>query len=373
MTGHISNSHNLKDDFESFFERSPCGFVTAEGRARIIRCNKRFAGWLGYEPAELVNMKFSDLLTISGKIFYETHLTPLLRMQGYFEEAALELVSKSGTRIQFLVNAAEERDETDKPLFVRLALFKATHRRLLEQNLQNAKDTAEGSLKTERENSDLREQFIAVLGHDLRNPLGAIGSGADLLLRTELTPRQKSVTEMMRTSAMRMGELIENVMDFARSRLGGGLVVIIKPIELTPALIHTVDELKSAWPDREIKTNFALSSRVDCDPDRICQLLSNLVANAVTHGAADEPIVIFAAIEDEMFVLSVSNGGKPIPPELQAVLFQPFTREKSRPSQQGLGLGLFIAAEIALAHDASLDFASTEQQTRFEFRMKASR
>ena len=362
--------HNFQDDYDRFFEKSPCGFVTAEGRAKIIKCNARFANWLGYEPSELVGTKFSDLLTLPGKIFYETHLAPLLRMTGTFEEAALELVSKTGNRVHFLVNAGEERDETGAPMFVRLALFKATDRRLLEQNLQIAKRQAEHSLSTERETSVIREQFIAVLGHDLRNPLGAMISGTQLLARTDLNARQRTVVEMMQSSAARMGELIENVMDFARTRLGGGMGVTRDTVDLSPALSHAVDELCLTFPKRDIRTDIAPGLMVHCDPARITQLLSNLVANAVTHGSADQPIIVEAGIDGNDFVLAVANGGQPISPELQAVLFQPFTREKARPSQNGLGLGLYIASEIARAHDGRLDVTSSEVETRFTLRMK---
>ncbi len=364
-----SPSHNFEDSYDSFFEKSPCGFVTAEGRARILRCNTRFAGWLGYEPSELVGRKFSDLLTISGKIFYETHLAPLLRMQGFFEEAALELVSKTGERVHFLVNAGEERDDTGKPLFVRMALFKATDRRLLEQNLQIAKRAAENSLESERETSVLREQFIAVLGHDLRNPLGAIISGTQLLARSTLDGRQQAVVALIRQSTTRMGELIENVMDFARSRLGGGLGVDLRPTDLAPALTHTVDEIRTAWPDRDLRTDIVLPDPVTCDAARMTQLLSNLVANAVTHGATDKPIIVTASVAGQAFELAVCNGGTPIPADLIAVLFHPFTREKARPSQNGLGLGLYIAAEIARTHGGTLEADSNAERTRFVFRM----
>ncbi len=363
--------HNFQDNYDRFFEKSPCGFVTAEGRAKIIKCNQRFANWLGYEPSELVGTKFSDLLTLPGKIFYETHLAPLLRMTGAFEEAALELVSKSGDRVHFLVNAGEERDETGAPMFVRLALFKATDRRLLEQNLQIAKQQAEHSLADERETSVIREQFIAVLGHDLRNPLGAMISGTQLLARTELDARQRSVVEMMRSSAERMGELIENVMDFARARLGGGMGLVRDTADLAPALIHAVNEVRSASHGRDIRTGIPPGLIVHCDQARISQLLSNLVANAVTHGSADQPIIVEAGIDGDDFVLAVANGGRPIPPELQAVLFQPFTREKARPSQNGLGLGLYIASEIARAHEGRLEVTSSDVETRFTLHMTA--
>ncbi len=367
----VPPGHNLADDYDRFFEQSPCGFVTAEGRARIIRANARFAAWLGYAPDELAGMRFSDLLTISGKILYETHLAPLLRMQGFYEEAALELVGKDGRRVHFLVNAAEERDDTGAVLFIRMALFRATDRRLLEQNLAIAKQTAETNLEAERENAALREQFIAVLGHDLRNPLGAIISGVHLLERSSLDARQQSITDMMRASAARMGELITNVMDFARSRLGGGMGVDRRPTDLGPVLVHAVDELRSAAPGRDIRTEIDLPGAVDCDPARVSQLLSNLLANAVVHGDASQPIVVSASVHDGLFELAVVNGGRPIPPELIAVLFQPFTREKARPSQNGLGLGLFIASEIARAHDGTLNVKSSDAETRFVFRMKA--
>jgi sigma-B regulation protein RsbU (phosphoserine phosphatase) len=361
--------HNIRDDFDSFFERSPCGFVTAEGRAKILKCNARFAGWLGYRPDELVGRKFSDLLTISGKIFYETHLAPLLRMQGFYEEAALELVAKNGDRVQFLVNAGEERDETGNPIFVRLALFRATDRRLLEKNLQVAKQQAESSLASERETSVFREQFIAVLGHDLRNPLSAIVSGVQVLIRSDLNARQLSVVDMMRSSASRMGELIENVMDFARARLGGGMAVERRTVDLAPPIAHAVEELKSAFPGHDFQTHIDVPLPVDCDPARIIQLLSNLIANAVTHGAADQPVVISAKIVAATFELSVANGGRPIPPDLLAVLFQPFTREKAQPSQNGLGLGLYIASEIAKAHGGTLDVTSSDIETRFTLKL----
>ncbi|ESQ79200.1 PAS domain-containing sensor histidine kinase [Asticcacaulis sp. YBE204] len=364
-----SNWHNFQDSYESFFENSPCGFVTAEGRAKIVKCNARFAGWLGYEAGELVGKRFSDLMTVSGKVFYETHLAPLLRMQGYFEEAALELVSKTGERVHFLINAAEERDDAGKPLFVRLALFRATDRRLLEQNLQMAKLAAESSLAAERDASVFREQFIAVLGHDLRNPLGAISSGSQLLARSTLDTRQQSIVTMMQTSAARMAELIENVMDFARTRLGGGLGIERRPDDLGPRLVHTVDELRSAFPDRDIRTAIDLPSPINCDAARLTQLLSNLVANAVSHGSKDQAIHVSAQVFDGAFELAVANGGRPIPAELLAVLFQPFTREQARPSQNGLGLGLYIAAEIARGHGGELSVTSTDTETRFAFRM----
>ena len=119
-------------------------------------------------------------------------------------------------------------------------------------------------------------------------------------------------------------------------------------------------------------TDFAIDRPVDCDPARIGQLAANLIMNAVTHGAPGMPIEVSASTDEEAFTFSVANGGIPIPPEARAQLFQPFFRGAIRRSQHGLGLGLFIVSEIAKAHGGTMDVASSEDETRFTFKMPLS-
>jgi signal transduction histidine kinase len=135
---------------------------------------------------------------------------------------------------------------------------------------------------------------------------------------------------------------------------------------------QVINELRSAWPERVVKPRFELTHPVNCDRARIAQLLSNLLGNALTHGAADEPIEVIATTEDNTFELCVTNKGDPIPPATLDRLFQPFFRVAARPGQQGLGLGLYIASEIAHAHEGALTVTSTTDQTRFTFRMPIS-
>lgn len=367
MTSVVSDA--LEEDFDDFFEWSLCGFLTLCPKGNILRANYRIAQWLGRSVEELKGARFSELLTIGGKIYYETHLFPLLRMQGHFDEVAVELACVDGKRLQVFVNAYERRNESGQPHFVRMNVYKASDRQIYEQNLRAAKTTAEQNLLTERETSVLREQFIAVLGHDLRNPVGAITSGAMLLGRSSLAERDKAIVAMMGDSAARMIELIENVMDFARSRMGDGIAVSLQPTLMEPVLLHVVQELRSAWPNRTIETKFALSESVTCDAARISQLLSNLLANALTHGAKESPVYIQAFAFAGAFELSVSNGGTPIPLAALETLFEPFTREDAHASQNGLGLGLYIASEIARAHKGKLSATSTAEETRFTFSM----
>ncbi len=228
---------------------------------------------------------------------------------------------------------------------------------------------SDARLLDEKRASELREQFIAVLGHDLRNPLASIDGGMRLIGKTPLTPRATELVGMIQTSVRRMAGLIDNVLDFAHGRLGGGLAATRQPVLLGPALEHVVTELRTAHPGRTIETEFSLDAPVDADPARLGQLLSNLLANALTHGAANRPVTVRALTRDGVFQLSVANHGEPISAAAMERLFQPFERGAVRPSLQGLGLGLYISAEIARAHGGALEVASTPEETRFTFRM----
>jgi sigma-B regulation protein RsbU (phosphoserine phosphatase) len=168
-----------------------------------------------------------------------------------------------------------------------------------------------------------------------------------------------------------MGELVNNIMDFARTRLGEGIIINRQDIILEPVLQQVVAEMKLIYPKIEITTLFAIIEPVNCDSDRIAQLLSNLLANAIKHGDPDSPVYIHAFSSKGNLEISVSNKGVPIPEDLHDYLFTPFTREVNRPSQHGLGLGLYISSEIARAHNAILSFNSSAKETRFTFRMKS--
>ena len=230
--------------------------------------------------------------------------------------------------------------------------------------------SSEAALFSERQSSELREQFIAVLGHDLRNPLASISAGATLLAKQRLEGKARTIIPLMQKSVVRMANLIDNVLDLARGRLAGGLKVDRDRDEpLAPALLQVVDELRSAWPDRPIEVEMNLDAPVDCDPPRIAQLLSNLLANALVHGTG--PVQVRAVSSNGELELAVANGGAPIPPEMMARIFQPYYRVAADGNRRGLGIGLYIASEIARAHGGSLSVASDAAETRFVLKVPA--
>jgi len=220
-------------------------------------------------------------------------------------------------------------------------------------------------LDQERQGSELREQFIAVLGHDLRNPLASLDAGTRMLQRTATDDKTKSVLTLMRSSISRMSGLIDNVLDFARGRMGGGFAIEqADRVPLRPVMEHVIAELSMAHPDRRISADLT-DVPVRCDEGRIGQMLSNLLSNALTHGAEDGEIRVCSEIVNDRFALSVCNAGEPIPQEKISELFKPFFRGAANSSQQGLGLGLYIVAEITKAHNGTLSVTSTPEETCF--------
>ena len=367
----LSSDSLPTEDLVDLYENAPCGYISLSPDARIVKLNRRLANWLGWPPDELVGKSIHDLLSFGGRIAFETHLAPLLRMQGHVDELALDMLHRDGSKIPIIANAAEKRDGDGRHLFTRLTLFRAVDRRSYERGLIEARDRAQAAAEDEHETSMLREQFIAVLGHDLRNPLAALAAGVRMLgEREELSGRGRLVVKEMSASITRATALVTNLLDLARGRLGGGLALHRNAAEpLAPVLEHVVSEMRAIAPDREIVTDLAISQPVDCDPGRIAQLASNLVANALTHGAPGVPVEVEARTGDGCFTLSVTNGGVPIPPEARGQLFEPFFRGERRLSQQGLGLGLFIVSEIAKSHSGEIDVVSTDELTRFTFSM----
>jgi sigma-B regulation protein RsbU (phosphoserine phosphatase) len=367
-----SRSESPSEEFEDLFENAPCGYLVLSSDGRIAKVNQTLCTWTGYSHSHFAGKRVHHFLNMAGRIYYETHIAPLLRMQGFFNEFALDFVTERGERLPVIANAVEQRTPEGTLLSTRLVVIRATDRRRYERELVDARASVTESLKSERETAQLREQFIAVLGHDLRNPLAAISAGARILQRSGALRGHKElrVLDMINSTVTRMSDLIDNVLDFARGRLGGGLTLIRDANRLLePMLEQVIDELRTASPGRIIETSIAITEPVDCDRTRIGQLVSNLIGNALTHGAPDKPVRVGARTEGGIFEVWIANAGEPIPESAMHKLFEPFFRGDVHDSRQGLGLGLHIASQIAQAHGGKLAVTSTPEETRFVFTM----
>ncbi len=228
---------------------------------------------------------------------------------------------------------------------------------------------SEAALATAHQHADLQSQFVAVLGHDLRNPLSAVQTGAKMLLGMGLEERAAHIAEVVDRSATRMTGLIDNVLDFARSRLGGGLSLTRREkTDLRGMLEQVIAEMRTVRPDRTIHSEITVTEGVFCDRARIGQLFSNLLSNALTHGAAESPVWVRATTAAGL-ELSVVNLGPPIAPDSLKRLFQPFARGGDQSRVQGRGRRPDNAAHKPPPPPRQLVAGATAAETRFTFRM----
>jgi len=233
--------------------------------------------------------------------------------------------------------------------------------------------SADAMLRKEKETAGLREQFIAVLCHDLRNPLSTVNATAEWLVRRPSEPEVVAAGQRLRRTVSRMTGLIGDMMDFARGQFGAGIAMSIETVELLDThLFAVVDELIVANPTRVIVSDISVAPSVQVDLRRMQQLLSNLLGNALTHGAQDQPIRVDVSHVQDILSISVTNGGNPIPEHLLPRLFEPYWRSPGSQLGGGLGLGLFICHQIAIAHGGTLEVRSSlEGGTTFCARLPA--
>jgi signal transduction histidine kinase len=298
---------------------------------------------------------------------YRDHHTP--RIYNIESYVSVPIVRRDGTYFGNLCaidpNPAQVSDPRTVHLFTSLAEMIA-----IELSNDDEHTRSELEVRIQREHSDLREQFIAVLGHDLRNPLQAVASAAEILVRRP-DASDKKLGERLRGSTHRMAGLVDNLLDLARARLGSGIGVEIRKADsLATMLRGVVDEIRTAHPEVDIRESIDVDLPVACDPGRLQQLLSNMLGNAHHHGASGKPVTVDVHVKDAVLEISVGNGGEGIAEEDLSKIFQPYWRPVTSKPGGGLGLGLYICSEIVKAHAGTLHATSSaEQGTRFTARI----
>jgi len=221
-------------------------------------------------------------------------------------------------------------------------------------------------LEQRTETLRFNEMFTAVLGHDLRNPLNAIVASAHLLQRQSDSIQVKETAARILSSGKRMSRMIEDMIDLARSRLGGGIPLKQGPTDLLALAQRVVGEHRTAFPDRRIELSGEGNLTGNWDGDRLAQVVSNLVGNALQHGEDHTSVgVLLDGRDPDRVVISVDNAGS-IRPDLIPHIFEPFRGgERGHTAGEGLGLGLYIVKQIVQAHRGAVEVSCPENRTVF--------
>ncbi|HEX8615744.1 MAG TPA: ATP-binding protein [Telluria sp.] len=358
------------------FDDAACGLMTTDTGGRILRANRTILAWLGFTEAEMTSgMRLQDLLSVGGRVFHQTHCAPLLQLQGSVSEVQVDLVRKDRSRVPALINIARRRAGVG---FVdQVAIFIANDRRAYERELLRARAAAEAALaaqsgaeaKLREANEQLsladrrKDEFLATLAHELRNPLAPMRSGVDLLKMTMggNAPHRRMV-DMFDRQLRHMSHLVDDLMEAARISQGK-LVLRLEPVRLGEIVQAAVADLQARIDAAGHALTLAVPAApltVQGDPTRLTQMLVNLLTNACKYTPPGGRLALELREEDGAAVIAISDSGIGIPPEALESVFHMFSQLEPalKRSHGGLGIGLALVKGLVELHQGSICAAS---------------
>ena len=353
----MGNREPPKESAEELYENAPCGYLSTFPDGTIVRINGTILAWTGYQREDLLaGRRFQDLLTPAGKIYYETHYAPLLRMQGFVNEVAFDLVRADGGRLPVLVNSVQKRDAAGEPLLHRTTVFDATDRRRYERELLLARRKAEEAARA-------KADLLAMIGHDVRNPLAAILAGIRLLERTSPTPEQRKYLDILRATSENLLSLTGDLLDLGRVEAGAA-PLDEKGFDPRELVCGVVAGLAAKAEENGLAVRVEVEERVPRrlvgDPGKIGQVLSNLVGNAIKfteEGSVEVTVRAGEVLPDAAAVeFGVRDTGVGIAREHLTRIFEAYAQADRGIGARygGTGLGLAISRRLVELHGGEL-------------------
>jgi PAS domain S-box-containing protein len=348
-------TRNLAQGFEHLIEAAPLPIVSFDLEGKVRIWNRAAEQISGYSRGETIGQM--DPTRIDERSQEEgLELHARARSTGTIVVAEVRRKRKDGTHLELSLSIAPLRDP--------LGAVSGTI--AIAADVTERKRSQEEALRTAR----FREQFVGIVGHDLRNPLSAIVTAAQLLIRHGSLPERHSrAVSRILSSGDRMARMIDDLLDFTRSRLGGGFPIARRRVDLAELCAQVIEELELAYPERSVELHRDGDAWGSWDPDRLAQVVSNLIGNALQHSPENAIVRVDLRDRGDRVELETCNEGPPIPPEVLPHIFEPGRRGPSgrgRAASNGLGLGLYIVQQIVLAHDGSISVRSShEEGTRF--------
>lgn len=367
----------LEEISEDLYENGPCGYLFMLPSGVIIRANQTFLSWTGYERDALLGRRLQELFTVPGKIFYDTHYAPLLRMQGFVNELAFDLVCADGRQLPILLNSSLKRNAAGEPLLISAAIFDATDRRAYERELLRARQEAERASK-------IKADLLSMISHDIRTPVSAMVTALQLLERVESSPQQHKPLRILKSASTNLLNLLNEVLDFSKIE-AGKVVLEEKPFSIRDSLEDLLLTLRPKAEEKGLQVQLELGADVPAevvgDEVKIGQVVGNLLTNAIKfteEGQVRLALGVSERSSDTATVrFSVSDTGIGIPQERLHYIFDEFTQvsEETGRKYGGTGLGLAICKRLLELYGSEMRVISREGEGStfsFELRLKLS-
>ena len=351
----------LEESAEDLYEHAPCGYLSTLPDGTIVKINQTLVDWLGRARESLLGgTRFQAVLAIGSRIYYETHYAPLMQMQGFANEIAFDLVAGDGRVLPVLMNARQRRDADGTPLVNRITLFDATDRRRYERELLLARRKAEQVAKD-------KAALIAMLSHDIRNPLNAIMGVVQLLDRGELNPQQRRFVQLLRSSSENMLNLLNHVLELSRAE-SSSFALAETPFDLHTLVGDAVATFDAAAREKGLTVRASVAGDIPTlllgDPLAIGQILANLLGNAVkfTEQGGIEVVVRAKDFATDAVTVSfaVTDTGIGISPDRVGKIFNEFTQASYDTAVRfgGSGLGLTITRKLLALYGSTVQVDS---------------
>ncbi|WP_375754973.1 ATP-binding protein [Corallococcus exercitus] len=363
-----------EDSAEELYEHAPCGYLSTSPEGRIIKVNQTFLTWTGYSREALLGGKrFSELLTVAGRIFHETHYAPLLQMQGFVHELSLDLVCADGRPLPALINSVQKRDALGRPRSVRTTLFNMTDRKRYERELLLSRRKAE-------QLAQAKAALLATLSHEIRNPLNAITAATRLLGMTPLSDKQSKYLRILGSASGNLLALVNDILDWSKIE-AGKLSLEQREFSLRELLGDILNGQAARAEEKRLRLQTEIDPRLPAcllgDPVKLGQILTNLVSNALKFtekGGVQVSVALRSRDGDACdLAFQVSDTGIGIPPDRLAAIFEEYTQANYDIGMKygGTGLGLSISRKLVELHGSRMVVESeVGKGTRFSFNLR---
>ncbi|RKH09432.1 response regulator [Corallococcus sp. CA047B] len=367
----------FEESAEDLYEHAPCGYLSTTPEGRIVKVNQTFLTWTGHSREALIGRKrFSELLTVPGRIFHETHYAPLLQMQGFVHELSLELVCAKGPPLPVLINSVQTRDALGAPRSVRTTVFNMTDRKRYERELLQARRKAE-------QLAQAKAGLLATLSHEIRNPLNAITAATRLMGMTTLTDKQEKYLRILGASSGNLLAMVNDILDWSKIE-AGKLSLEQRQFDPRELISGIVNGQAARAEEKKLRLQVELDARLpSCllgDPVKIGQILTNLVSNALKFtekGSVTVSVVVRARDGDACdLAFQVNDTGIGISPDRVSAIFEEYAQANYDIGMKygGTGLGLSISRKLLELHGSKMVVASELGKGTcfsFDLRLKA--